>query len=454
MCRKQIEEQVQRMIDWLVQKDLQEWQRVMTYVQRRQALHSEHIVGEGIEPRELRRRDLVDKMGKTVKGIVGSYDRDKEASELAKHVEMAVAQTAALEVGALGFGTLVTAAVVSSSVDITGIVAAGTLAIVGFFVIPYKRNQAKEDFKRKMKGLRTRLLETLTTSFNTESKNAVERLNNGIAPYTRFVRTERERIEKNESVLAGLRQKLSSLRARSQVVTGNKNNLNSLLSNIKFPQPPASGTVQSEMIAGRIIFTGAVADRGGSRSGKWSCRAGNLLILPGCWCAVAVATPPDSCACRWSLLRIRRPDSASLGQRAGQQVYREIGTVAGIATNIDYQRGHFRAAAQHNLPAIVHLHGGTRWVGHRSLWSWTSRPGLNFKGGCIGQDKQGMGPGVHTELAFHQHDILSRHRNDRCRGRPKAGCLRPNNQCASARPALTVAVSRPVVVVSAVIADS
>ena len=159
----------------------------------------------------MRRRELVDKMGKTVQRIVGSYDRDKEASELAKHVEMAVAQTAALEVGAVGLGTLVTAAVVSSSLDITGIVAAGTLAIVGFFVIPYKRNQAKEDFKKKMKELRTRLLETLTTSFNTESKNGVERLNNGIAPYTRFVRTERERIEKNESVLAGLRQKLSSL---------------------------------------------------------------------------------------------------------------------------------------------------------------------------------------------------------------------------------------------------
>jgi hypothetical protein len=192
----------------------------MTYVQRRQALHSEHIVGEAFEPREVRRRELIDKMGKTVQGIVGSYDRDKEASELAKHVEMAVAQTAALEVGALGLGTLVTAAVVSSSVDITGIVAAGTLAIVGFFVIPYKRNQAKEDFKRKMTTLRTQLLESLTNSFNMESKNAVERLNDGIAPYTRFVRTERERIEKNETLLAGLRQKLSSLRAKSQAVTG------------------------------------------------------------------------------------------------------------------------------------------------------------------------------------------------------------------------------------------
>ncbi|HJS17665.1 MAG TPA: dynamin family protein [Anaerolineales bacterium] len=217
---KQIEEQVQHLIDWLVQKDLQEWQRVMTYVQRRRALHSEHIVGEGLEPREMRRRELIDSMGKTVHRIVNTYDRDKEASELAKQVEIAVAQTAALEVGALGLGTLVTAAVVSSSVDITGMLAAGTLAIVGFFVIPYKRNQAKENFKKKMTELRTRLLDSLTTSFNSESKNAVERLKNGITPYTRFVRAENERIEKTETVLAKLRQKLSALRARSQAVIG------------------------------------------------------------------------------------------------------------------------------------------------------------------------------------------------------------------------------------------
>src|SRR6185503_877886 len=61
---KQIEDQVQRLIDWLVQKDLQEWQRVMAYVQRRRALHMEQIVGEGTEPREMRRRELIDTMGK------------------------------------------------------------------------------------------------------------------------------------------------------------------------------------------------------------------------------------------------------------------------------------------------------------------------------------------------------------------------------------------------------
>jgi len=217
---KQIEEQVQRLIDWLVQKDLQEWQRVMTYVQRRQALNIEHIVGAGIEPREIRRRELIDTMGKTVKRIVETYDRDREASELAAHVETAVAQTALLEVGAVGLGTLVTAAVLSSSLDVTGILAAGTLAILGFFVIPYKRKQAKDNFKEKMTSLRTNLLNTLTTQFKNESQGAVTRLKDGVMPYVLYVRAERERIEKGEAVLTRLRQRLSSLRARSQSVVG------------------------------------------------------------------------------------------------------------------------------------------------------------------------------------------------------------------------------------------
>jgi len=219
---QQIEEQVQRLIDWLVQKDLQEWQRVMTYVQRRRALHTEHIVGEGIEPRELRRHELIDTMGKTVQRIIETYDPEKEAKDLAAHVETAVAQTALLEAGAVGLGTLVTAAVLSSSLDVTGILAAGTLAILGFFVIPYKRKQAKDNFKEKMTSLRTSLVDTLTALFRKESQNAVTRLKDGVTPYIRYIHAERERIEKSETILAKLRHRLSALRARSELVVVGK----------------------------------------------------------------------------------------------------------------------------------------------------------------------------------------------------------------------------------------
>ena len=76
----------------------------------------------------MRRRELIDSMGKTVQRIIESYDRDREASQLAAQVESAVAQTALLEVSAVGLGALVTTLVLSSSLDVTGIVAAGTMA--------------------------------------------------------------------------------------------------------------------------------------------------------------------------------------------------------------------------------------------------------------------------------------------------------------------------------------
>ena len=213
---QQIQDQVQHLIEWLVQKDLHEWQQVMSYLQRRRAQNLDHMVGETGGPRETRRRELIETVGRSVQTIVESYDRNKEASELAAGVEAAVAQTALLEVGAVGLGTVVTIAVLSSTWDITGILAASTLAILGFFVIPFKRKQAKDRYKEKMLDLRTKLLSVLTTQFGTESENAIARLKEGVAPYTRYVHSERERIEKAENTLAGLRQTLSELRARSQ----------------------------------------------------------------------------------------------------------------------------------------------------------------------------------------------------------------------------------------------
>ncbi len=215
---QQIEDQVQRLIDWFVEKELREWQQMMTYLQRRQALYIDHMVGDGRSPQANYRRELIDNVGKSVKMIIDSYDRTKEASELASNVEAAVAQTALFEVGAVGLGALVATAVASSALDVTGIIAAGTLAIVGFFVIPYKRKQAKDKFREKIVALRTNLHNALTNAFVNESKNSVSLLKDNVAPYTRFVHAEQERISKTQSQLEELHKNLSALRARIETV--------------------------------------------------------------------------------------------------------------------------------------------------------------------------------------------------------------------------------------------
>jgi small GTP-binding protein len=215
---QQINEQVQNIIDWFVEKDLREWQQVMTYLQRRQAANLDHIVGGAGSPQAVQRRALIDKVGKSVNSIVDGYDRLKEAKQLGINVENAVAQTALFEAGAVGLGVLVSTALLSSALDITGIIAAGTLAIVGFFVIPYKRKQAKDDFRKKIVTLRTNLNEALSAAFNAESETAIARLRNNFSPYTRFVHAEDERIQKVEALLDELRQSISVLRVRVETI--------------------------------------------------------------------------------------------------------------------------------------------------------------------------------------------------------------------------------------------
>jgi small GTP-binding protein len=215
---KQIEDGVQRLIDWVVQKDVHQWQQIRAYLQRRQARYTEHLVGEPAAPLDARRRTLIDSVGRTAQTIVETYNRDEEARVLASSVETAVAQVALIEVGAVGLGALVLAFLASAPADLTGMLAAGTLAVLGLFVIPYKRQQAKIEFRKKIEALRLRLLGALTAQFTSETQNVVERMQTGVQPYTRFVRAERERVEKTLNTLDGLRQRISSLKARAESV--------------------------------------------------------------------------------------------------------------------------------------------------------------------------------------------------------------------------------------------
>jgi hypothetical protein len=69
-----------------------------------------------------------------------------------------------------------------------------------------------------MLSLRTKLLSSLTTQFSDESENVIARLKDGVSPYTRYVHSERERLDMAEKTLARLRQAISELRAHSQSV--------------------------------------------------------------------------------------------------------------------------------------------------------------------------------------------------------------------------------------------
>jgi small GTP-binding protein len=216
---QQIEKRVNDLIDWLVDADFRQWQRITRHLSERRREFKDRIVGQHQDDEESRpfhdeRRRMVETVGGAAQKIVDTYDRRREASQLADGARNAVATAAAAGAGALGLGTLITVAASTAAADVTGILLASVVAALGFFIIPAKRNKAKQAMREKIADVRTRLSLALRTQFEQEIARTTARMRESIAPYSRFVRSEGEKLRETETQLTALRTDLDRVRQR------------------------------------------------------------------------------------------------------------------------------------------------------------------------------------------------------------------------------------------------
>lgn len=185
----QIETHTQDVIDWMVSQDFKQWQDVTEYLRRRAAHHGDRMIGQvASQPGfEASRRALLDSVGRAAREAVATYDRDAEARALAESLQIAVAQTALVEAGAIGLGALLVKVLAATLLDVTGLLAAGVVAALGLYVIPAKRRRAQAELRTKIAALRVQLGQALTDQFERELSRSVQRIREAIQPYTRFV---------------------------------------------------------------------------------------------------------------------------------------------------------------------------------------------------------------------------------------------------------------------------
>ena len=209
-----IDERLDELIDWMVDRNLKQWRMVVEYVERRrQARYDERVIGEVGDRFEYNRGQLLQSVGKNATSVVQRYDRERESEQLAASIQGAVAQTAALEVGAVGIGAVIVALATTRFLDVTGLVAAAIIAGYGLFVLPNRRRKARREFREKTDSLRERLGEVIRRQFDAELNRSVERMRDAIAPYTRFVRTEHARMAGASSTLSEVDGEIEALKA-------------------------------------------------------------------------------------------------------------------------------------------------------------------------------------------------------------------------------------------------
>jgi len=196
-----VEAHTHELIDWLVERDFAQWRAVMDYLNKRLALHEDRIIGQVGGQFQLNRQTLLQSVGRAAREIVASYDKEAEARALAESVQIAVAQTAIVEVGAIGLGALLVKLLAATMADVSGVLAAGALAALGFYLIPNKRRRAKNELQARLAELRSRLSQALTAQFETELGSSLQRIREAMSPYTQFVEAQQGTLERTEAAL-------------------------------------------------------------------------------------------------------------------------------------------------------------------------------------------------------------------------------------------------------------
>jgi small GTP-binding protein len=201
-----IEARVEEITEWLVERNNAQWRMVMEHVRRRRDAHADRMLGDLPGNFEIDRRGLIEGISRSAQQALRAYDRQEEAWRVAQSLQRAVANTALVEVGAVGLGTIITVIASTTAMDITGILAASTMAILGLLVIPSRKRQLKKELRDKIEEVRENLVRTLTKQFEAEVSQALREIEAAISPYTRFIRSQQQHWQETQEELVNIQK--------------------------------------------------------------------------------------------------------------------------------------------------------------------------------------------------------------------------------------------------------
>jgi small GTP-binding protein len=201
-----IDTEIGVLADWMLKKNSVIWARNIEFVNTRAASKTPELIGKIATQFDYDRQAILTDLESSARKVIQSYDYKKEAQNLANEVKSGIYRTAAVEMGALGSTFLL-----SSLFDFTGILA-GTIAISGLGILPYTRYKLKNEFYAKVEILRQNMKKTLHEHFEAQLQDGVKHITDNINPYSTFIKTQSDNIEKTKIQLEAVEGQVTNLK--------------------------------------------------------------------------------------------------------------------------------------------------------------------------------------------------------------------------------------------------
>jgi small GTP-binding protein len=193
-----IDSTIQEAVDWLVKENMKLWNGTVDAFHRRaeQDAKNDDIIGRVGREFAYNREEVYSRIRQHAEQRLSAYDVNVESRRIIDNAMRAVLHSFGLGAGALGLGYLLTTAVSSTAVDVTGLTAATMLLVTSFLILPYKRSKAKDEFTRRIEELRGQMRDSLDRESTTEIDRMLRGITAAFEPYQRFYTLESEKIER------------------------------------------------------------------------------------------------------------------------------------------------------------------------------------------------------------------------------------------------------------------
>jgi hypothetical protein len=197
---------IQESVDWLVRENMKLWNGTVDDFHRRAGddATNPEVVGRVGREFAYNREEVYSRMRQYAEQRLASYDVNIESRRVIDNAMRAVLQSFGLGAGALGLGYILTTAVSSTAIDVTGLTAATMLLVTSFLILPYKRSKAKSEFQTRIEELRQQLRDALTRESAVEIDRMLRSITGAFEPYQRFYAAESDKVEHFASKLTAV----------------------------------------------------------------------------------------------------------------------------------------------------------------------------------------------------------------------------------------------------------
>jgi hypothetical protein len=223
--REKLDATVNESVDWIVRHNMRLWNDTLEYFnsQVRKTDYDSSVVGRVGGQFVYDREQVHARIRHEAENRVRSLDHREECRRIIGSSMTALHQSLGLGAGAVGLGYMLATAFTTAILDVTGIAAATLLFTASFFILPYKRKRAIEEFRLKVEKLRAEMKTVFENKSLDEINSAVENVREAIDPYIRFVKSEQTKLNERSSRLREIIERLKMLRHEIEnLVSNNK----------------------------------------------------------------------------------------------------------------------------------------------------------------------------------------------------------------------------------------